>query len=97
MKVILISILGIVLFAIIMFPALMLDAWVLTVLWEWFAVPVGLPQITYATAMGLILLMSFLTHQYIPKEKNDWQPLVFLYVNPFVFLFFGWLVKLFIG
>lgn len=44
---------------------------VLSVLWGWFAVPTfGLPSISFVPAMGISLVVSFLTHQ-PQSNKND--------------------------
>lgn len=39
--------------------------YVLTVLWAWFVVPTfALPQITLAAAIGLAIVVGYMTHQY---------------------------------
>lgn len=40
--------------------AFLFNAWVLTHLWQWYAVPLSLPAITFAHAIGLILLAELL-------------------------------------
>jgi hypothetical protein len=44
----------------------------LTVLWAWFVVPVfHLPVLSIAPAIGLSLIVSFLTYQYDAKTPTD--------------------------
>ena len=40
--------------------AFLFNAWVLTHLWQWYAVPFSLPAITFAHAIGLMLLVELL-------------------------------------
>jgi hypothetical protein len=47
------------------------DGFVLTKLWMWFVVPTfGLPMLTLPIAIGLALLVSFLTHQRPAENPN---------------------------
>ncbi len=47
--------------------------YVLVKLWQWFVVPVfGFEQIRLVSAIGIGLLVSYLTHQHIPRHK-DWK------------------------
>ena len=50
-----------------------INGYVLTVLWDWFMVPTfGLPHLSLAPAIGMALVVSYLTHQSIPSsEKED--------------------------
>jgi hypothetical protein len=45
-----------------------LRAWVLTVLWGWFVVPLGVPAIDAWHAFGLSLLMELFTYR---RSKDD--------------------------
>jgi hypothetical protein len=46
--------------------------YVLAVLWGWFAVPTfGLPELALAPAMGLSLVVSFLTYQIDATKKQE--------------------------
>lgn len=46
--------------------------YVLTVLWGWFVVPTfGLPVLAIAPAIGLSLVVSFLTHQSDATKEQD--------------------------
>lgn len=58
---------GIVLFVL----AVVVDGFVLTYLWGWFLVPLGLVQIGMAHAIGVSILVSYLTHQTNNSDDND--------------------------
>lgn len=46
--------------------------WVLSVLWGWFLVPtLGVPSIGVVQAMGVHLMMGFLTHQSHMSDRGD--------------------------
>jgi hypothetical protein len=54
---------------------IILKSWVLIVLWEWFIVPFGISSLTIAWALGIFLLVSFLTGNHpdlMKKERSDW-------------------------
>ena len=49
-----------------------LNGFVIQVMWGWFLIPLGLPVLGLANAMGLGLLIRYLTWQKIPsKEKTS--------------------------
>jgi dolichyl-phosphate-mannose--protein O-mannosyl transferase len=77
-------------------------AWVLTVLWVWFLVPLGAPAITIATAIGISLVAGmFTTHlQTKSDSEKDVSALVGKALGhaiggPAIVLFIGWVVTLF--
>ena len=45
---------------------------VLSLLWGWFFVPLGLPQIGIGLALGISLTLSYLTHQFDWKKRASW-------------------------
>lgn len=54
--------------------SIMLRGWVLTVLWSWFFVPYGLPEITIPTAIGAVIVIGMLTQHLnhnSEKKEND--------------------------
>lgn len=51
-------------------PALIYRAWVLTMLWGWFLVPLGLPPVTIPLAGGIIMLGMYLTWQ-APDDSKE--------------------------
>lgn len=50
---------------------ILLKGWVLTFLWDWFAVPFGLPSLGVAHAIGLAALVGLLTHQVTNCKTED--------------------------
>jgi hypothetical protein len=77
------------------------NGYVLTILWGWFIAPTfGLPALSLATAIGLALVVSYLTHQYLPKcaeEGDTWDKLGrafwHMLMRPAFSLLIGWVVK----
>jgi hypothetical protein len=85
------------------------SGFVLLTLWSWFAVPLlNLPQLSCVGAMGIVLLIGFLTKQMpviLPKEltetddylihavKEAW---VYGVSNPLFALITGWILHLFL-
>ena len=43
--------------------AAILRGWILTVLWGWFIVPLGVPSISIATALGIVIIIDMLVHR----------------------------------
>lgn len=91
-------------FCIAMLAAIPLAIWngyALMVLWGWFVVPLfDLPPLTIAQAIGLSVLVGFLTHQRI-ESKEDEKPVedtisavLFASVKPAMALLIGWIVTL---
>lgn len=74
-----------------------LNGYALTVLWTWFVVPTfGAPALGLAQAIGLAVVVSYLTHQYSAKsdKKTDWsETAAFIIVKPAFALLVGWIVK----
>lgn len=85
------------------FGVMMLDAWAITILWKWFVVPIfSLHALSFLQAMGLALIVSFMTNQYnqfkksTDNKENIYQTIsVFSYIllrAPSVVLF-GYIIK----
>jgi hypothetical protein len=77
---------------------LVLHGWVFKILWWWFVAPVfGLPALTVAQALGIGLMVSFLTKQLglAEKEREAWESVLESIAQPFLVLGFGWLVHQF--
>lgn len=70
---------------------------VLKTLWAWFAVPTfGLPDLSLPVAIGVGLVASFLTHQYVPTKDEDLpKAIVHGFLYPLIALVMGWVVHLF--
>jgi len=76
-----------------------LDAYVLTVLWSWFIVTTfHLPELTIYAAMGVALVVNYLTKQsdLAPKEIEDkvFKEHVFGFIKPLLGLLIGWSIKI---
>lgn len=98
------------LMAVILLPAWIAVAsvwggFVLVQLWQWFIVPTfELPVLQLWQAIGLDLIVSFMTHQYADfeeKKREPWEKLLILVArtlfNPLLYLLIGWLVLQFAG
>lgn len=78
------------------------SGYVLTILWAWFVVPTfGLPPLALAPAIGLAVVVSYLTHQYTPKaakpDEGKWdesgRAIAHMVLKPALALLVGWIVK----
>ena len=79
------------------------SGYVLTILWAWFVVPTfGLPPLALAPAIGLAVVVSYLTHQYHPKpakpdDDGKWDEtarvIAHMVFRPAIALLVGWIVK----
>ena len=76
--------------------------YVLTVLWGWFMVPTfHLPALALAPAIGLAMVVGYLTIQIRPSKKGESfaeglsTAFVMGLLKPLFALFFGWVVHLF--
>jgi len=88
----------------VLFLSAMWRGYVLSVLWGWFIVPVfHLPVLSIATAIGLCLIITFLTHQ--PNSKDDsedsaWDSFTssirIAFLGPLMALFAGWILTFFL-
>ena len=80
------------------------SGYALSVLWAWFIVPAfGLPKLSIPLAIGLALIVSYLTHQLDNREKDNRTASEVLvagiatsFVKPLIVLLTGWVVKLYI-
>lgn len=77
--------------------------YVLTVLWAWFVMPTfGLPALGIAPAIGLALVVSFLTHQSDAAKKPEGDfaermatAVAYAFLLPLLVLGIGWVVHQF--
>ncbi len=89
--------------ALIAFGAI-IKGWAVSVLWGWFFVPLGLPPIGVALAIGVSLTITYLTMQRTGNEaeKDDEagkklaRSLGTMFFAPLVTLGAGWIVKQFL-
>jgi hypothetical protein len=77
---------------------MLFSGYVLSVLWGWFLVPLlGLPEITISGAIGIAIIVGYLTHQTQPTEDESFRDRMFEAIGMAIFkptfvLFIGWLV-----
>lgn len=82
------------------------NGYALSVLWGWFVVPVfHLPELSIVPAIGIAMVVSYLTYQEnnCEKEKEErgsFGEVIMLgtmaaIIKPLFALFFGWIVHLF--
>lgn len=83
--------------------ATILNGWALAKLWSWFIVKTfELPPLSIPAAIGLSIVVGYLTHQLDTKENKDeyWKTLVkglaLATAKPIFTLLFGWIVQLWI-
>jgi hypothetical protein len=81
--------------------AAIINGWVLSLLWLWFIVGIfGLPALSIPQAIGISLIVGFLTPQAIsstklPKKEDgttDYVPAITALLRPFIMLLWGWFV-----
>lgn len=77
-------------------------AWVLTVLWSWFLIPLGAPAISITSAIGISLVVGMFTSHIQTKMETatDTSTLIGKALGtaiggPAVVLLIGWIVTLF--
>ena len=81
----------------LMIVAYLLNGVALKLLWGWFMVPtLGLPVISLVQAIGIGIVIGFLTQQHIPRDKEQKKELlVFEVLTPVLAIAVGWIVHLF--
>lgn len=71
------------------------NAWVLTILWGWFIIPLGVKALSVAHAYGITLVTGLILSNRGVKEnkdKDDWVGSILTWLLlPLVALFFGWI------
>jgi len=91
------------LFAILITPfQAIFNGWVLSKLWGWFMVPTfGLPALALPAAIGVAIVIAYLTHQYIdtPEGSDLWESIIKATLHsiwyPLLILAMGWCVQQF--
>lgn len=79
-------------------PLIILRGYVLVELWSWFIVPTfGLRPLTFAQALGVSLVVAFLTHEPPPSYKDHKTDPYITLVRPYIIVLgcwgFGYLYK----
>lgn len=76
-----------------------LNGWALSVLWGWFIVPVlKVPQLTILQAIGVAMVVSFLTKNYSTSDKSKGTAdligdlIAATLINPVLTIGLGWIV-----
>lgn len=75
--------------------AILLRGFVLSVLWGWFVVPLGAPEIGVASALGLAITVG-LFQIYRAREESEKEKRITgaaLFVSPLMSLLIGWIVQ----
>lgn len=84
--------------AVVLALAVLLEGYILSVMWGWFMAPVfSLPRLGIAPAIGIALVINFLTHQHVPSDKKvDLGEVLWrIFFTPFSALFIGYIVHSF--
>jgi hypothetical protein len=90
-------------FIVLMVIAAILNGWGLSVLWGWFFVPtLGLPQLGVVQAIGIAMVVGYLTYQHIDTQPKDGEAMEKLVnagitsvIRPVFAVAFGWVVHSF--
>ncbi len=79
------------------------SGYVLSILWAWFAVPAfAAPALSIPAAIGVALIVGFMTHQHQPEKKSGAKPdgaaagvavAGHVFLRPAFALAMGWVVK----
>lgn len=52
------------------FPLAMLETVVLSTLWRWYLLPLGVPVPSLPHLYGLMMVVALLTHQFVPDDMD---------------------------
>ncbi len=73
-----------------------LEGVVLSFLWEWFVVPVGLQPVSVLHAIGICIIIDFITYHYYDYKKSEevgWAvSVLYIIIRPVVAMSVGALV-----
>jgi hypothetical protein len=72
------------------------QAWAISVLWGWFLVPLGLPAIGIATAIGISAILSALHQSRKSPGDEGWKSVGKAALKPWFLLAIGWIAKQFL-
>jgi hypothetical protein len=75
--------------------SVILDGWVLTRLWYWFVVPLGVRPLGVAQAIGLAVIVRWLTGYETPTKKDTGELILTLSLRPLIVLGIGALIAWF--
>lgn len=75
------------------------QGWAISTLWGWFLVPLGLPEIGIAMAIGVAATASAIKSRALrnKSDKSDaWKDIVAIALQPLVCVTVGWIAKQFL-
>lgn len=77
---------------------LALHGWAVSTLWGWFVVPLGVPGLSIASALGLVLVCSTLrpSRSSDNEDRKPGERLTYAVMHPLAGVALGWIVKLFV-
>lgn len=79
--------------------AVLFEAWGLGLMWSWFAVPFGLPQIPFSLAVGIVLIVAMLWYR-SPDKVDGMDEAIAKTIGQFVviafFIAFAFVMHLFV-
>ena len=97
--------LGLIALFVIVIPAsVIMNGWVLSIMWRWFIVPFfHLPELTIAYAVGISMVISLFKDKSSVSQNNEKSlsekiisAFVYAFILPLLSLGFGWIVLQFI-
>lgn len=85
---------------VVLVAAVVFSGYALSILWGWFIVALfGLPALGISQAMGVSLVVSYMTHQVPPKtekERSFGEEMLLAILKPLFALGVGWIILQFI-
>jgi hypothetical protein len=91
------SLIALILVPLVVAAAAMLDGFVIHLMWSWYMVPLGVPAIGIAHAIGIDLLVSLTAHQTIPVKDGDKEfaqkQLIRMFTRPVIILLVAWIAR----
>ena len=88
--------------AVILFGVIF-SGYALSILWGWFFVPIlGLPELNIPSAIGITLVVQYLTHQHQDKDENKTPKEILITASawaiskPCFAIFVGWIVAMWV-
>lgn len=69
------------------------QAWAISVLWGWFIVPLGLPAIGIASAVGISVTLSAMRGRRKGPDDEGWKAIAGSALQPWFCLAIGWIAK----
>lgn len=83
-------------FVVLIALLMVVKGFVLTYLWSWFITPFGLPELGLAHAIGVAMVVSYLTHQIETPDKDNpnagFEKLGYHFVGSLLVFCIGWIV-----